>query len=274
MSTAPSKFSRRAGLRRFAVAIVATSLAVVLAAGPGAGTAMAAKKGGGGAAKTKMPKTLLPLKITNVIVQNGQLFAVGTLGAKNFVLPIDLGARPNPADADCPILDLEIQAITLNLLGLLVETSDICLAITAHEGEGLLGDLLCGVANLLQGGIDLGMILDGLTDDQLEVLLTGIEDLLNDVFAAATAPSAVAGASCNILNLSLGPIDLNLLGLQVELDNCADGPVTIDVTAIPGGGLLGDLLCSLANLLNGGGGNLADLLNQVATAIRGVIARG
>lgn len=272
MSTAPSKFSRRVGLRRFAVAIVATSLAVVMAAGPAAGTAMAAKKGGGGAAK--MPKTLLPLKITDVIVLDGQLFAVGNLGAKNFVVPINLGTAPNPADADCPILDLEIQAITLNLLGLLVETSDICLAITAHEGEGLLGDLLCGVANLLEGGLDLGTILDGLTDDQLEVLLTGIEDLLNDVFAAATAPDAVAGASCDILNLSLGPIDLNLLGLQVELDDCADGPVTIDVTAIPGGGLLGDLLCSLANLLNGGGGNLADLLNRVATAIRGVIALG
>jgi hypothetical protein len=28
-------------------------------------------------------------------------------------------------------------------------------------------------------------------------------------------------------------------------DDCAGGPVTVDITAIPGGGLLGDLLCSL-----------------------------
>jgi hypothetical protein len=53
------------------------------------------------------------------------------------------------------------------------------------------------------------------------------------------------------LNLigALGPINLNLLGLVVELDNCANGPVTVDITAIPGGGLLGDLLCSLADVL-------------------------
>lgn len=46
------------------------------------------------------------------------------------------------------------------------------------------------------------------------------------------------------LSLALGPLDLNLLGLRVELDDCDGGPVTVDITAIPGG-LLGDLLCSL-----------------------------
>ena len=49
--------------------------------------------------------------------------------------------------------------------------------------------------------------------------------------------------------LTLGPLDLNLLGLMVHLDQ-----VVLDITAQSGAGnLLGNLLCSVANLLNGGG---------------------
>ena len=70
-------------------------------------------------------------------------------------------------------------------------------------------------------------------------------------------------ASCPVLNLVLGPLDLNVLGLAVHLDQ-----VVLDITAIPGpGNLLGNLLCSVANLLNtSGSGNLqlvAALLNQI-----------
>ena len=50
---------------------------------------------------------------------------------------------------------------------------------------------------------------------------------------------------CRVLTLTLGPLDLNLLGLRVQLNQ-----VNLRITAIPGGGLLGDLLCGLANLLN------------------------
>ena len=216
---------------------------------------------------------MIPIDVVDVIVQDGQLVAVGQIGNTQFPIPLQLGSSPNPLDADCPILNLEIGAITLNLLGLLVETSDICLDITAHQGEGLLGDLLCGISNLLADGLPLGVILDLLTDAELDALLDGLTDLLDEIFALATSPDAVVGAACNILNLALGPIDLNLLGLQVYLDDCDEGPVTIDITAIPGGGLLGDLLCGLANLLNGGvGGNaLKTALNDVAAAILDIV---
>src|SRR5918997_2243984 len=50
---------------------------------------------------------------------------------------------------------------------------------------------------------------------------------------------------CRILTLTLGPLDLNLLGLRVQLNR-----INLRITAIPGGGLLGDLLCALTNLLN------------------------
>jgi hypothetical protein len=63
----------------------------------------------------------------------------------------------------------------------------------------------------------------------------------------------VNGEGCDILNLELAPITLDLLGLIVHLDNCQNGPITVDITAHPGpGALLGNLLCALAGLLDAG----------------------
>ena len=68
-------------------------------------------------------------------------------------------------------------------------------------------------------------------------------------------------ATCDILHLELGPIDLNLLGLVVHVDK-----IVIDITAQSGpGNLLGNLLCAIANLLNNNGPltALVNLLNQL-----------
>jgi hypothetical protein len=284
MSNVLSRITRRSVIRRFAYTSIAVTLAFVMASGPAINIASAARPDNAGRG-VKPPKTMLPLTINEVVVENGQLVALGSLGANPVRLPIAVGTSPNAADADCPILNLEIGAIHLNLLGLNVDTSDICLDITAHEGEGLLGDLLCAVSNLLAGGLDLGAILNGLlTADELETVLDGIRDLLNEVLGAATAPDAIVGVSgttpgaCDILNLALAPVDLNLLGLQVELDDCNNGPVTVDITAVPGEGLLGDLLggllCDLDDLLGGGatGNAIKTLLNQIVGVINQIIA--
>lgn len=71
--------------------------------------------------------------------------------------------------------------------------------------------------------------------------------------------------SCPILNLDLGPIFLDLLGLQVDL-----APVNLDVTAVPGAGnLLGNLLCGVAGLLDGFdlSGVIADDVSNLLNAI-------
>jgi hypothetical protein len=76
-----------------------------------------------------------------------------------------------------------------------------------------------------------------------------------------TKTAADARPICSILNLHLGPLNLNLLGLVVHLNR-----VHLTITAVPGtGNLLGNLLCAIANLLNGGGhlGKIATLLNKV-----------
>ena len=72
-------------------------------------------------------------------------------------------------------------------------------------------------------------------------------------------------ASCPILHLDLGPLDLNLLGLTVHLNE-----VILDITAVPGpGNLLGNLLCAIAGLLDGVdlGGVLGGLLQNLIDAL-------
>jgi hypothetical protein len=70
-----------------------------------------------------------------------------------------------------------------------------------------------------------------------------------------------ATATCEILHLELGPGGLNLPGLVVHLDR-----VVLDIAAQPGpGNLLGNLLCSIAGLLDGGG--LNNLLGQLTTLL-------
>jgi len=84
----------------------------------------------------------------------------------------------------------------------------------------------------------------------------------------ALAPVPTPGA-CDILTLALGPLNLNLLGLRVALD-----PVNLLIEAIPGAGnLLGNLLCGVAGLLDGGllGGGLGNLLNNLLASITNLL---
>jgi hypothetical protein len=78
---------------------------------------------------------------------------------------------------------------------------------------------------------------------------------------------ANAVLACNVLNLVLGPLNLNLLGLVVTLNQ-----VNLIINAVPGAGnLLGNLLCAVAGLLNGGGA-LSGLLGQITTLLNQILA--
>ena len=72
---------------------------------------------------------------------------------------------------------------------------------------------------------------------------------------------------CPILHLVLGPLDLDLLGLEIELSQ-----VVLDITAQAGAGnLLGNLLCAIVGLLDPLGSltQLAALLNQLLGLLLG-----
>jgi hypothetical protein len=87
--------------------------------------------------------------------------------------------------------------------------------------------------------------------------------------AVLTAPASssqvppIPGA-CQILNLRLGPINLNLLGLVVRTNR-----INLRIDAVPGAGnLLGNLLCAITGLLD----PQATAARQLAPALNAILA--
>jgi hypothetical protein len=161
----------------------------------------------------------------------------------------------------CQILELNLAKLYLNLLGLEVRTSEINLEVTGSPDRAL-GKLFCDLSK----GIKLSKgALARKTADSLNKALDG-RPLPVLSFKAPVrsqqAPSSRAGmrpfagrdevppvppGSCEVLDLLLGPLHLDLLGLVVDLY----GPTTNDavrvlVTANPNGGAVGAALCQVA----------------------------
>jgi hypothetical protein len=86
----------------------------------------------------------------------------------------------------------------------------------------------------------------------------------------ATGAVVAQQASCEILDLVLGPLDLDLLGLVVHLDQ-----VHLNITAEQGpGNLLGNLLCAVAGLLDNTppAGGLTGLLNSITALLNQILS--
>ena len=81
------------------------------------------------------------------------------------------------------------------------------------------------------------------------------------VTRTVSMPVTVAATTCQVLNLVLGPLHLDLLGLVVDLNQVH---LTINAQSGPGN-LLGNLLCAITHLLDGNptAGALAALLNAI-----------
>lgn len=90
------------------------------------------------------------------------------------------------------------------------------------------------------------------------------------VTVPVSVPASSAGlhakAICQVLDLILGPIDLNLLGLRLQVNQ-----IHIQLTANSLGGILGSLLCALTGPLSGLPlGQLLTLLNQILAILQGL----
>jgi hypothetical protein len=110
-------------------------------------------------------------------------------------------------------------------------------------------------------------VLEGVADQG--GIVTEITQTFTDVPLSLLNGGGGPGASCEILDLDLGPIHLDLLGLVVDLDE-----VNLDITAVPGpGNLLGNLLCAVAGLLDGGGPltGIQNLLDQITGLLGGLL---
>jgi hypothetical protein len=158
----------------------------------------------------------------------------------------------------CRILKLHLAPLFLNLLGLEVRTSTINLKITGNPRQTL-GRLFCSLSR----GIRLdkqrlarrtARSLNRRLDDQpLRVVRFRAPLRVQDsTSTASTSSGGIVQAripppspdSCEVLDLLLGPLHLNLLGLIVDLyGERKTDPVRVHITADPNGGLLGSLLC-------------------------------
>ncbi|MEA2312347.1 MAG: hypothetical protein QOE28_2315 [Solirubrobacteraceae bacterium] len=103
--------------------------------------------------------------IKRFVASGGKTYAVGTLSGtlknrhvsrSNVRIPATLSKPaqtsqlPNPTPGACQVLDLVLNPIDLNLLGLHVATSRIEVLVEAIPGAGnLLGNLLCGITGIL-----------------------------------------------------------------------------------------------------------------------------
>lgn len=191
---------------------------------------------------------------------------IGILNASTLTLPagavqslsqvLQSLALPNlttsATSASTPILNLVIASpdgttppVNLNLLGLNVTTSNINAQLIAQTGNGqILGNLLYNVANLLNPGGPAALI-----------------TLLTELASGASAPSSTGTSTSStpatLVTLTLPPLDLNLLGLEVQTNT-----ITVTISSQAGNGeLLGNLLTGLASLINTQG--VSNALNQV-----------
>ena len=154
----------------------------------------------------------------------------------------------------CQVLTLTLNDLQLSLLGLNVDLSEVNLrifAIRRGDGSGILGRLFCALS---RSTLRLGRGASAAHAQRVvRSLNTRLEDHPMRAFRATAvlgtdegASAAQATQTCQVLNLTLGPLDLNLLGLVVQLYGPSrTQPVTLTITATPGGGVLGNLFCSL-----------------------------
>lgn len=141
----------------------------------------------------------------------------------------------------CDVLTLNLGPLHLELLGLVIDLSRVVLTIKADSNGGLLGSLFCGIA-----GRSTTASAATLRSTAKKMTRAAQQNGLNQGvagFQAQVAPgnTQAPGTVCSILDLVLGPLDLNVLGLLVHLDR-----LRLTITAVRGGGILGDLLCGLA----------------------------
>jgi hypothetical protein len=235
-----ARLSRLAALAALSACSAVAVPSVVVAAAPAAPAASAPD-----------PAAVLSadVRIEKFVVNKSGLVALGTQSAQL----AGNAARQKATFAvtkggSCNVLTLNLQQLHLQLLGLDLTTSAINLKITGRSSQSL-GALFCKLSRSLKltsassaraAAASLNHYLHG--------------HPLHAVRWRATLPVATAEAaqapvpSCKVLDLILGPLNLDLLGLVVDLyGSDASKPVEVHVTANPAGGVLGTVFCKLAN---------------------------
>lgn len=160
------------------------------------------------------------------------------------------------------------------MLGILLVATTMLLSATGAQAKPKTGTGSLPVTGTLpDGGTFDGTVsnLDASVNAAGDLVVSGVltgaaTDAAGDVtqitqdFTTTAQPQP--GDACDILFLDLGPIFLDVLGLQVDLSQ-----IVLDINAVPGAGnLLGNLLCAITGLLDNPGGTtnaIAGLLDRI-----------
>jgi hypothetical protein len=227
--------------RRTALPLVAALLAMTALAAP------AGAKEDPPAPNAKNGKVDVSVKIDRFVSQSRRTVAHGTVtaelsdiqGNRSMVRePVSVEVRA--AAGGCKILTLDLDELDLKLLGLNVHLDKVNLAVTGQKNGGVLGKLFCKLASSrVASRTAAAHAINARMNGKPMRLLSLKAPITQRVTSAQNGTPAPA---CQVLNLIVGPLNLELLGLVVDLNK-----VKLDITATRGAGALGDLFCQLAD---------------------------
>jgi len=217
-------------------------------------TAASAVSASGPTTQNQSARVNVGFKIGKFVAQHKRLIAHGSVTAtvktsdgathsvtKSFSAVVRTKGFRSLAARTCAVLDLQLDKLALTLLGLNVNLDKVILTIKANPRGGVLGSLFCKLAHTRVKLRSLASYARKLTAVTHQSGLSSSGSLLGVSAPFTGQQQAATGAVCPILDLILGPLHLDLLGLIVDLNQ-----VHLSITADPNGGVLGSLFCSLA----------------------------
>jgi hypothetical protein len=184
------------------------------------------------------------------------------------VLGIGDGLFDTATVTQTQVLELFVAPVHLDLLGARIDTSPVRVTITAKSGPGqILGNVVTELVNLfnppLPNQLDINFL-----NSRLDQLLAALNEQIPGIPSAPVPPVTISEGQ--VLNITVPPLDLDLLGLELNTS-----PITVNATANTGDGLLlGNVVTVALRTLDATPQNLAELsqnINELLAKVVGVL---
>jgi hypothetical protein len=199
------------------------------------------------APNAKNGKVDVSVSIDRFVAQGRRTVAHGTVTASLSDIQGDRSIVKQPVSVEvraaaggCKILTLDLDELDLKLLGLNVHLDKVNLAVTGQKNGGVLGKLFCKLASSRVASRTAAAHAINARMNGKPMRLLSLKAPITQRVTSAQA--GTAAPACQVLNLIVGPLNLQLLGLVVDLNK-----VKLDITATRGAGKLGDIFCELAD---------------------------
>jgi len=207
-------------------------------------------------------RVTVDVKVDRFTVEGRRVVARGAAAARVLTRDGVVRRQSTPVQLDvaagssCRVLYLRLDDLQVKLLGLNLNTSTITVRIKG-DNKRVLGKLFCQLAESIRleqvkSALPIARSLNRRLDGRpMRVLGFRAALYAQDAQAAQAPPAAQApqaAPQCQLLDLTIGPLNLDLLGLVVDVYGAdRTQPVRVVATADPNGGVLGRTLCKLAN---------------------------